>query len=177
MGKQAKSLVEMTELHGTYRGFAPTDESPIASGELEITITQDTVTVKHATGLELSTDAFPTTFLTQMPKEEIAPIYQDGSQYIDRSIGFWSGTGTMKWLFIPDAGRTPEGEFEHGLLIRGNEMADILGFTFGLSPKQVRDGLWQEMLDNLKDSGLFFPMLEHNGEMPPEYYHKQMEER
>lgn len=174
---QVKTLSQATELHGTYRGFAPTDESPIAAGELEINITKNTITVRHATGLKLMTEALPTIALIQLPKEEVATVYQNGSPYNDRSIGFWSGIDTVKWLFLPDAGRTSDGEPELALLIRGNETADLLGITFGLSPRQVSDGLWQEILNKLKDSGLFFPMIEHNGKMPPEYYKSQKEEQ
>ena len=159
----------MVELHGTYRGFAPTDESPIAMGELEVVIDSSGIRIRHATGLMINSDEIPSKIIRPLTRDEVAPQFIAGSKAPDQVLGFKVGEEGVTLLFMPI---TEESE-ELGLVVRGNEMADFLGPTIAFGPQLIKEGFWQKTLDSMKESGDFWPMLEHDGKMPPEYYEKR----
>lgn len=134
----------ISELCGTFRGFAPTDESPIALGELEVTIMDSSVQLRHASGFRIDEAKFSTSELEAMSTEEIGGLYVEGSSAPTKLIGFKTDDG-MKYIFSKDQ----EGE-EVALLMRGNEAADILGLTLLYSPSQVEKGMYQEIVEHLR---------------------------
>ncbi len=157
------SQATLSRLYGTYRGFAPTDESPIAMGELEVVLSDSTMRFRMATGLKIEKEKIPTSKLRLMKREAVQEAYVNGSPMVERTIGL-EAYG-IKYLFLPDAG-----EEELGLIIRGNELADLLGITFCFNPRQVETGLYQRTVDNIRQQGMFFPTLANNGQLPEEYY-------
>ena len=155
----------LEQLQGTYRGFSPTDESPIAMGELEVSITREAMKIRHATGLRVDEGEIPLSMLKPMTKKELSTVYQEGSEYIDKSVGF--SVNGMQYVFIPNPN-----DDEFGLLIRGNQMADILGPTVLYSPAQVQKGVYEKIVAGL--NGQFpdryprgcFPTLDAGGKLP-----------
>jgi hypothetical protein len=151
----------LDQLQGTYRGFGPTDESPIAMGELEVTITKETLKMRHATGLKIDGGEIPISIFKPMTKEEISTIYAEGSEYIEKSIGF-TARG-LNYIFLPNA----KDETEFGLLIRGNEMADMLGPTILYNPAQITNGAYEKAVKSLEDNAgkNCFPTLANGGKL------------
>jgi len=148
----------MEQLYGTYRGFAPTDESPIAMGELEVTINESSVRTRMATGLKIETDDIPLSELKPMTRDQLRGVYVDESPYIDRSVGF--SVDGLSLIFLPDAG-----DDEMGLLIHGRELADMLGPTILFSPRQVERGVYARALEAMhREYGPnCIPLLENDG--------------
>ena len=147
----------LEDLYGTYLGFSPTDESPIAMGELEVTISESTIKFRMATGLKIHSEEGPNA-LVPMTEEEIAAAYLAGSSYAKKTVGF-KNEG-LQFLFLP---KTNEGDL--GLIIRGL-LGDILGPTLMFSPKQIQEGLYQKALDEIeKNAGPnMIPLLKYNGQ-------------
>jgi hypothetical protein len=154
----------LEQFQGIYRGFSPTDESPIALGELEVSIDKETIKLKYATGLEIVTNQITLSKLNPMTKRELKKFYVAESEYVDKSIGF-SYEG-MHYIFTPNAS-----EQDIGLIIIGG-MADMLGPTIAFSPSQIEQGIYKNAIttitEHYKDQypkGCF-PTLENNGKLP-----------
>jgi len=165
MSNQKSTLEAFEQLYGTYRGFSPTDESPVGMGELEVSIIPGTMKVRHATGLEIDEGKIPLSKFFSMTREELSTVYQEGSEYLDKSVGF--SINGIQYLFIPNAS-----DEEFGLIIRGNEMADILGPTILHSPSQIQRGIYDKAASELNDQfpdefprGCF-PTLDTDGRLP-----------
>ena len=126
--------MELEQLQGTYRGFMPSDEAPGVNG-LEITLTPEAIKSKCFSPSGVHKDEAPISMFESMTREELKTVYSEGSDYPERSVGF--SAGGMKYVFLPDA---KEGEL--GLIVRGNEMADILGGIYLFNPEQVADNLF-----------------------------------
>jgi hypothetical protein len=156
-------LEALKQFYGVYRGFAPTDESPIAMGELEITIDEAALKLRMATGLKIDSDEVPLYNLELMTKDDMREVYQEGSPFIDKSVGF--KYRCIKFVFLPNPGD------DIGLLVRGNEMADMLGPTVLWNPEQVGRGLYQKACEDLEkaEGPGCFPTLAANGRMPDTY--------
>jgi hypothetical protein len=165
--KRTPHLIEynLEQIQGTYRGVSPTDESPVAMGELEIIISDKTIKIRHATGLSINEGEISTSELTRMSREELRAVYKDGSKYIDKSIGL-SANG-LQFIFLPNAK-----DDEFGLLIKGNEMADMLGPTILYSPAQVQRGVFEKIATKLNQQYKSdypkgcFPRLSTGGKLP-----------
>lgn len=156
--QDTKQITRLEQLQGTYRGFAPTDESNIGLGELEISITQTFMKTRHAAGLRIDEEETPISEFKPMTRDELSGVYREGSPYINRSVGF--SIDEMKFVFLPDA--TDE---EMGLLIRGNEMADMLAPTFLYNPEQIARGVYQKVIESIEaNAGKdCFPTLANGG--------------
>src|SRR3989338_1131248 len=63
----------MREFKGSYLGISPTDESAIATGEIEMIIRDNDVTIRHATGLTIMEGTIPLDEFRPMSEEEIFP--------------------------------------------------------------------------------------------------------
>ena len=62
----------MKEFYGMYRGFTPTDESAVGIGELELTIGDEGLKVRIATGLGIQEESIPLHQFALMTTEEVA---------------------------------------------------------------------------------------------------------
>jgi hypothetical protein len=151
---------------GTYRGFSPTDESPVVRGELELVIdaSASTIKVRMATGLELLEDEVSFSEARPLEKEEIASIYCEGSDYPARSSGFKLAGRAYVFLENP-------GEGEMALLVRGG-LGDLLGPTMLFGPAQLEQGLFEKAIAEIEKSfgKPCVPQIKYEGRMPPEYY-------
>jgi len=160
--KSSNDVLE--QFRGIYRGFAPTDESPIALGELEVSINKETMKLRYATGLEIITDQIKLSKLNSMTKTELKKLYVEESEYVDKSVGF--SYEHMHYIFTLNAT-----EEDIGLLIIGG-MADMLGPTIAFSPIQVERGIYKNAVTKINEhykneypKGCF-PTLENNGRLP-----------
>ena len=150
---------ELATYYGTYRGFAPTDESAIYHGEFEMIITPDTISVRLATGLEIHEETIPTNRLVRATREEVATNFKEGSDLPDEIVGFRDGG--LFYLFFKDPGDEP------GLMIRGHQLADLVGYTTLFTPEQVERGAFAQVVASLtKEYGDVLPRLENGGKRP-----------
>jgi len=159
--KTAPKTYTIQDFLGTYRGFSPTDESAVGMGELEITITEESVKTRMATGLEIIEGGFRTSDFSPMPKELLGTVFNTGSEYLERCIGFL--VGNVKYVFTPDA---KEGDI--GLIVKwpDDTMIGIMGPTLLLSPAQVKAGQYDKALEN-KEFNNQFPQLRYDGKTKP----------
>lgn len=123
--------------YGVYRGFSPTDESPIGMGELEISISRFLVHVAHATGLTIQRETISTRHFRPMTQAELSSLYPADS-LPDKMTGF--SVRGMRYFFVEDA----------GLMISGNELADLLGPTLLFGPKQILKGEYELAVKELE---------------------------
>jgi len=154
------SPIGFEQFYGVYRGISPTDESPIAIGELEASLTQEGLKLRHATGLEIQEHMFKASEILPMTHDEVKSCYIEGSDYTDRTKGY--KFGVVKLLFMPDANNS-----EFGLCIRDMGMADFLGPTILYNPAQVKKGLHRKALMKLKfiSGRAGFPTLKAGGKL------------
>ena len=156
----------LEKFRGVYRGFSPTDESPIVVGELEVVITEDEMKLRHATGCRIDELRIPTSIFKPMTRLELCSVYINPlGKYVNESVGF--SVDGMKYLFLPNAS-----DDEFGLIIMGNEMADILGPTLLYSPKQIQRGVYQMAVELINSEFNYdypngcFPTLVAGGKLP-----------
>lgn len=149
----------MQEFYGVYRGFTPTDESAIGIGELELTLSDEGLKIRFATGLMVQEETIPLSRFTPMTTEEVASEYKAGSDFPSKTVGFTEESGVPRLLFM----RSPdEGDF--ALIVRLGEMSSILGPTLLYSPAQVAEGLFDKFLAHIKsEAGDVFPLLSKDG--------------
>ena len=151
----------MKEFYGVYRGFTPTDESALAIGEMELTIGEEELVARLATGLMIREERIPRTEFVPMTGEELSKEFKEGSSYATQMIGFRQKDGGIpKLLFMPN----PSDE-DFGLIVRMGEMSEILGPTLLFSPAQVAGGKWADFLKNvnLEYGDGVFPLLANEG--------------
>jgi hypothetical protein len=153
---------EFSQLYGTYRGFAPADESPNALGELEVVISASSVKLSQATGLKVNIAEFP---LDQFKRLNQDKIKSTGFK-LEQTMGFQLGESDITYFFTPIV----ENNDALGLIIKGG-IADYIGPTLAFGPKHIMDGIWQKMLEKLQEQGM--PLLKQAGKTSPEYYEKQ----
>jgi len=154
-------LSEFPQFHGTFRGFAPSDESPNSLGELEVVITASTIRLSHATGLKVDITEYPIAQFTRLAPDPIAASSAESDQVV-----FQLGESRIQYVF----GSIVEGNDAPGLSIRG-AIGDLIGPTMAFGPKLIQDGIWQTALDELEAQGM--PMLKYNGKVPPQYIEQQ----
>lgn len=150
------------DLYGTYRGLAPTNNEKSPIGELEIIITEESMKIRHATGLGIDETELPISYLERMSKSEIDPNNQIETSMMDRIVGYKT-EGGVQYLFIPTAT-----DSEFGLLVKGNELSDKLPPIMLYNPLQVERGAYQNMLNLIKQNldGNYIATLEANGKVP-----------
>src|SRR4051812_29316582 len=88
---------------GTYLGFAPTDESAVVLGEIELIITSEKVAVKMATGLQIETNALNVSEFVPMTRAEVEAQFKADSTSAAKMVGFTTRTGHPKMLFLKEA--------------------------------------------------------------------------
>ncbi len=151
----------MEEFYGVYRGFTPTDESAIALGEMELTLSKEGLVVRIATGLLIHEERIPHEQFVPMTADEVSTEYNPGSIYPSRTVGFREKeSGIPKLLFL-----TSLAEDEFGLVVKLGEMSEIMGPTLLYSPAQIAEGKFQNFLAEMKDDAgkNVFPLLTNDG--------------
>lgn len=164
-----KITPSLKDLMGTYIGLAPTDESALVLGEIEITIDEKTVKIRMATGLTVQEEEVAADQLEAMTHEEAISLYEDGApeNHVARTVGFKpkGGVNGVGFFFTLDPA---EGEF--GLIVRGG-LADLLGPTVLFAPSHVAAGLHEKAFAEMeKAAGMIgaLPRLSNAGKAPKE---------
>jgi hypothetical protein len=151
------------DLFGTYLGISPTDESPLAYGEFELSISRERINFRLATGLEIGEEKIDGPSFVKMSQEEVAKYFIKGSGYPKRTTGFALKDGPVL-LFLPDARF-----WEFGLVIQNMGLSSLLGPTLLYNPKQIEQGFHDRAIMRLKrksgKSG--FPTLSNAGKLEP----------
>ncbi len=144
---------------GTYTGFSPTDSSKIALGEIELTITQETLTIRHATGLRIEEAVSSIEQIRQLSEDEMREQFQDGSDAHQDTDGFQVGEGAIL-LFCSNVK-----EDEPPLIIRLGEFIEMLGITVLFHEQQVAAGVFEKIVTEItKQVGEYpFPRLQYEG--------------
>lgn len=146
---------------GVYLGFAPTDESDIGMGELEISITESTLKSRMATGLEIQEETSPLSEFEIIDEESLLARGAGDNVNLDKLRGKIKGfkLGEMEYLFVPG-----DEEGDVALLIAGG-LGDILGPTFLINPQMVERGVYKSMVAALaKEHGKdYLPRLSYGG--------------
>ncbi len=144
---------QLEDFYGVYRGLAPTDESPIVCGEIEISIDKEKVNIRMASGLKVLEDEFTTSSLIPISEEESRKLWIDGSERNNFYVAF--SMGVVKWLFY-----NGDSNDEFGLIITGDDLSGIFGPTVLFNPKQIEAGKWDEIKKELKGK---LPLIENDG--------------
>jgi hypothetical protein len=145
---RADALVEKAKAQGiaafagTYRGFTPSDASPVRVGEIELEVTEKDLFVRIATGDRVLKDMVSTKGTRVMSREEIAAIYSEPGSFRDRTVGFET-SGGIKLYFLRDAQKD-----EFALIVRGM-LGDVLGPTLLISPAQIARGELSDFFDHV----------------------------
>lgn len=161
-------MMTIDQYAGTYRGFSPTDESPVGMGELEVIIdTQaNLLKVRMATGLEIQEGQVSLATAQSLPAAVIAEVYEPDSEYIKRSAGF--ELEGRQYIFI-----TAPADDEPALIVRGG-LGDLLGPTMLFNKEQVDRGVFDTAIGMIEQEfgKPCVPQLKYEGEIPPGYYEK-----
>ncbi|MDB5193987.1 MAG: hypothetical protein JWN50_1 [Parcubacteria group bacterium] len=158
--QQPASPSSLGSLEGTYRGFAPTDESAVMMGEMEIVISRESVSVRMATGLKIETHVMKLSDFVPMAQEDVAAEYKPGAPVVSSILGFKMGDSGLKFLFMKDV--MAEGP---GLIVRTGGMGEMLGPTILFTPAQVARGDFDKVISEIeKEAGKnVLPRISKNG--------------
>lgn len=138
----------MQEFKGVYFGFAPTDESAVGLGELEVTISDTKIKARMATGLKIEDDDLLVSNLQPMTSEEVTAEFRPGSPLASRVVGFRAGSGHPILLFF----KNPTDD-EFGLLVRtGGIVEEAFGPELLYSPAQVARGCFEKAISNIEQA-------------------------
>jgi len=154
-------------LNGTYRGFGPTDESGMAMGELELTISDNTINYRFATGLEIQTDdeGMPRSELRQLTPDEVTELFETDTN-TDDIIGYMLGEDGAVLLFFPETDEMPKAPRVSVLRFFSAEIDSIFFPVMLFTPQQVAAGDFEELLRHLEaeqgDPGVI-PRLSNDG--------------
>jgi hypothetical protein len=148
----ATNSASLDTFRGTYRGFAPTDESAVMMGEAEVKIGQGQIMWRIATGHKIIEKAMSFDKFQLMTEAEVAKTYTDGSPFAARTTGFRSKKGYPKLLFIKNPKSNPlePGDSEVGLIVITGGIEDTISPQMFYNPVQVARGDYKRMLDHLK---------------------------
>jgi len=146
----------LEKFFGTYRGISPTDDSPVAYGEMELILQRSHASIRMATGSRIMYETTPLA-LVPLSEDELRKHFKDDARYssIQTTHGF-RHEGGLDFLFLtnPKKDKTT-------LVLRGG-MGDLLGPTVLL-----KDPSWFEyslMIGPLALQGL--PLLKYGGHSP-----------
>lgn len=153
----------MTEHNGTYLGISPTDESGAGYGEFEMVLSDDTISLRIATGLEVMTllDS-PRSDLIDLTAEEIKAEFEDGAD--SEGVIGWryviSGLRILVFREDPEAPQAPR------VIVRGLLGSEAFGDSPLFTPDQVAAGHFEAMLteieEHFEDPGII-PRLANDG--------------
>lgn len=150
---------------GTYRGLSPTDESKIALGEVECTINEDGLTIRHATGLRIVSESITLELVRPLSETELRMQFQSESNAHTLIDGFRIDDGATL-LFV----REPE-ENEPRLIVRLGEFIEALGITMLFDEEQTKRGLFDMVVNKLTiemNDPYPFPRLMYEGKHEPQ---------
>lgn len=161
------------DINGVYMGFSPTDESDVVRGELELTIDDQWVTTRFATGFEIEEEKFPRENLRQMTLNEIAArLGIDDTDAVSRLVkaGYTCGPDLMTLILCREDSEEykeyPGAAFVLVLDFVSDEIDEIFGPTILFTPEQVAAGHYAEAVENLEaevnDPGVL-PRLSNDG--------------
>jgi hypothetical protein len=145
-------------LQGESKGFAPTDESPIALGELSLTISGTRILYKMATGIKIETASADLKDFRLMTKDELLKIFKP--EGVDKEFGLIKiGSNYPKLIFMKDNGR-----LMNGVMFQG-ELMDILSPTILYSPYLVKRGEFDKQVADIEKKVGKFPRLKNAGKV------------
>ena len=133
---------------GTYLGFSPTDESDVGYGEIEITIKEGKIAVRHATGLGVHAEKMSMNDFEPMSAAEVAEHYEEGP-YAARTVGFKQKDSEYPQFFFLQNPQDQDDEI--ALIVDTGGMAEMLGPTFLFNQEQVSRGVFEKTLSALED--------------------------
>jgi hypothetical protein len=152
-------------LNGIYRGFSPTDESGVGLGELEVVISDDTISYRFATGLEVRSEQMSRSRLRQLSPDEVAARFNPGTN-ITGIVGYMLGEDGPIFLFLAKAPDAPEAPRVLLLRFVSDEVDSFFGPSYLFVPEQVEVGYFQQALNEIEkqqnDPGVI-PKLANNG--------------
>lgn len=169
---KSKSFPE--ELRWIYKWFMPTDESPIALGEFEVSVGSDKIIWRLATGLKIEDLELSLLELEPMSDEEIAEIYQNGSDAKSMALQWgkfcwFKHQNGLSFIFTLNPSKN-----DLGLVVRWS-MADYLGPTILYNPSQVRQWVFKSAVRKIMLTWWDFPRLKHEGRnLPKRSYFKRV---
>lgn len=171
-GLAGENEPKLSQLTGVYRGFAPTDESALMIGEIEVTISKDKIAIRMATGLEIQTGELALDGFEPMTRAEIERLYSPESPYPGRSFGFKDPSGYPQLVFLqnPSVDQNVPGKTEYGVIVKTGGMQDLLGPTILLTPAQLEIVSCEQFLGSIEflatgNSGVI-PRLRTGGRAP-----------
>ncbi len=152
----------LKELVGVYVGFSPTDESAVQLGEMEMTITENTVKLRMATGLEIQETSFPTDLLAPLSGEELEHWHKVNEHFRGRISVFrgLKNRSSMLILFVENPAAN-----EPAVNMTTGTMGDIICPTILLSEAQVARGDYETAIQRLEAQVRVgcFPRLRNGG--------------
>lgn len=160
---------EIEHYFGTYIGISPTDGSKVAFGEIEVTLGQPGLKIRHATGFTISEQNFPLEEVRQLREDEVRLQYRDGSDAYTRVDGFQIGSGAVL-LFLREITITDEAdEFDPRLIVRLGEFVEALGLTVLFDEDQVAEGALSRIIEHFTEQVGEYPLprLEYGGRHEP----------
>ncbi len=143
-----------------------TDESGVALGELEFTITDDIVAYRFATGLCIDQDEAPRDILRQLSTNEVAALFKEGAN-ISNTTAYVLGDDRMTLLFLRPR-RFFRGAYHVIILGFSWPEADaVFGPTILFTPEQVAAGYFDKAIKKIerkqRDPGVI-PRLSNDGQ-------------
>ena len=159
---------EIDAYFGTYTGLCPTDESKIAMGEIKITIDEQQLKIRHATGLTIDENTVALAEIRKLSEDELRRQFNEGSSTYKRVDGFQIGEGAI--LLFRRETRFEKilpwlGQAEPRLVVRLNSFVEMLGLTMLYDEKQVSNGAIDRVVNHAAQHvGPYpFPRLEYDG--------------
>jgi|GEM_PF-1722398 len=162
-GLASDSEPKLSEHTGVYRGFGPTDDSALKIGEIEMTISNDKVSVRMATGSEIQSIELPVDDFRPMTRAEVESFYPTSTEFTARSFGFKDVSGYPQFLFLrnPSVDQALPARSEFGLVVKTGSMLDALGPTVLLAPSQLEKVSCEQYLGSIE-----FGITGQNGVIP-----------
>ena len=166
-------LEEIERYFGTYTGLCPTDGSKIAMGEIQLTINEQGLTIRHATGIKINEDSVPLSEVRPLTEGELRSQFNEGSNEHTRVDGFFIHESFILLFWRKPAKRKDlwfwRRPAEARLVIRFGEFIEILGITMLYDEAQVAHGDFEYMIKTAtKAVGDYpFPRLKFEGRHEP----------
>lgn len=158
---------------GIFTGLSPTDESKITMGEIQITINEKGIDIRHATGLTVRHELVSLEKVRTLTEVEVQKQFNDGSSEHKRVDGFQIGEGAVLLFWRkPSNGRgfwfwrKPT---QYRLVVRLGDFVEILGPTMLYDEAQVADGNFDKIIKKAVQSvgQYLFPRLQYEGRHEP----------
>src|SRR3989338_2957733 len=157
----------MKDFKGTYTGFCPVFESATGIGEIEITVGEETIKVRLATGRGISELELKVGDFKPADADKFNDVVETGEEYTGRVIVFRHDSGHPVLFFLKD----PTND-ECALMIMTGSIADRFGPTMFCNASQFENGLFDQLLNIVEREDLkgATPRLRNNGRPEKEYF-------